>query len=46
MGQCVSNKEIIRDKSTNNSKERVFNIKDFKFIKLIGKGGFSKVWKV
>ena len=44
MGQCVS--QSPRKHWQKKRMEEFLSIDDFRLIKLIGKGGFSKVWKV
>jgi serine/threonine protein kinase len=46
MGQCVSHTRGPVEKQKQDELSETYTIDDFKFVKLIGKGGFSKVWKV
>lgn len=44
MGQCVS--QSPRKRWEKKSEQEFLSIDDFKLVKMIGRGGFSKVWKV
>ncbi len=46
MGQCATRQNRISSKSNASTTIYAPKIEDFIFLQLIGKGGFSKVWKV
>lgn len=45
MGQCASHSEKPKKDNGASISKNSHKINDFKLLKLIGKGGFSRVWK-
>lgn len=46
MGQCTSTSPKQKNSNNQGPHKAFHKIDDFKLLKLIGKGGFSRVWKV